>query len=410
MAGISKERSRTPRTGWVVLALSFLALFATLGVRMSFGAFVTAWESAFQVGRSEISLVSSISLVVFGLGMPVVGRLADRYGARAVLVWSYVLLGAGLTGCYFARSLVHLVFLYGIVASLGLCGGSSVVVSVAVLKWFPKRRTLAMSVTSCGIAAGQMVLAPLSLFLIRSYGWRETLALYGLCSLLLFSGLTWALFQDAPAEPSVPPKGAAHPGQASLRAPEAVPWWVGALIVVPYFFCGFTDLGFFATHFIPLAQGRGFIAALIASAVSLQAAANLGGNLLVGHLADRVRIPALLGTIYLIRAGTFAILYFASDPAALLVYALVNGIVDASTIAPTATLIAQTYGPGKVGTVFGLFSACHHFGGAAGAYAAGILFTGTGNYAGAIVLAAILLAFGATLCWIPRPRPAHAPR
>lgn len=405
---VSTSRQDAPAgSAWIVLGLSFLALFATLGVRMSFGAFVTAWESAFHVGRSEISLVSSISLVIYGLGMPVVGRLADRYGPRTVLVWSYLLMGVGLCGCYFARSVWHLVFLYSIVASFGFCGGSSVTVSVAVLKWFPQRKSLAMSVTSCGIAAGQMLIAPLSLYLIRSVGWRETLVAYGLCSLFVLSGVTWAFYREAPADPPRRAGGSAAKADGGLSAAGIVPVWVTLLIVVPYFICGFTDLGFFATHFIPLAQGRSFAPAIVASTVGLQAAANLCGNLLMGHLGDKVRIPVLLGAAYLIRAVSFAILYAAGDARVLLVYALVNGIVDASTIAPTASLLAQTYGPARMGTVFGLFSACHHFGGASGAFVAGALFAGTGSYTGAIILAGALLCFSATLCWIPRPSPAY---
>ena len=396
---------------WLMLGLSCLVLFAALGIRMSFGAYVTAWETAFGASRSEISLISSVSLIVYGIGMPIAGRLADRYGARAVLSWSLVLIGVGLAGCAAARSVRDLVWLYGIVASIGFCGASSVTVSVAVMKWFQGRRGLALGVTSCGIAAGQMVLAPLAIYLVRFMGWRLTVLAFGITSATVLPAIIWLFFRDAPAQagrkrgpaPDSAPTDTGSPlpePHWRRRTARSLFLWLPWMIAVPYAICGFTDLGLISTHFIPLAEGRGFSSDLIAWVVALDALANVWGNLFAGYLADKVRLTVLLAVMYAIRAFGVLLLFFAHDPVLLIIFALINGSVEAATIAPTAALCAQLYGPGKMGTVFGLASSAHQFGAAGGAFLLGALYARGGSYGSGLLLSVALLLIGASLTWL----------
>ncbi|MHB8766239.1 MAG: MFS transporter, partial [Deferrisomatales bacterium] len=200
-----------------------------------------------------------------------------------------------------------------------------------------------------------------------------------------------------------PGGGDAHPG-----APPAVLWASGVVplglaIGVPYFVCGFTDLGLFSTHFVPLAEGRGFSGAVVAWALGVDAAANLVGNLVAGHLADRIRVPRLLAAMYALRALALVYLLRAADPASILLFAALHGSVEASTIAPTAALCAQAYGPGRVGAAFGAISAVHQLGAAAGAFLVGALYSASGSYGLGLGLAAALLAAGSALVLTPRP-------
>ena len=397
---------------WVMLGLSCLVLFAALGIRMSFGAYVTAWEATFGADRSQVSLISSVSLVIYGFGLPVAGRLTDRFGARFVFTGSLLLIGAGLIGCWAAQSIWHLLWFYGIVASIGFCGASSVTASVAVMQWFQGKRGLALGVTSCGIAAGQMVLVPLAIYLIERLGWRQSLLLFGIATSTVLAGSIWLFFQDPPPvrtedrmaaakSPPTPPRTTPEPPRAWTRSGklplwQLLPW----LIAVPYFICGFTDLGLVSTHFIPLAEGKGFASDIIAWAIGIDALANVAGNLLAGHLADKMRLTLLLGTMYVIRAFGIIVLFMAQDPTLLIAFAVINGSVEASTIAPTAALVGQVYGPGRMGTVFGLVSSAHQFGAAAGAFLIGAMFTRSGDYGGALLLSIGLLLSAGLLTYL----------
>jgi predicted MFS family arabinose efflux permease len=150
-------------------------------------------------------------------------------------------------------------------------------------------------------------------------------------------------------------------------------------------------LGLISTHFVPLAEGRGISPSVIAWALALIAGVNLGSNLITGHLADRVNLTTLLSVMYLWRAVSIAFLMVASGPTSILFFAAINGMVDAATIAPTAALCAQLYGPGKMGAAYGWLSAAHQFGAAAGAYLVGAIYVYTQSYHAGLVLSVVLL-------------------
>lgn len=400
MAGDGKS-TLSDRDALTALALSVLVLFAALGIRMSFGAYVTSWEEAFGATRSQISLVSSVSFVVYGLSMPLMGRILDRFGARMIFIFSAALTGAGLVATSFAQSVWQLVVLYGIVTSVGFCGASTLTASVAVMKWFPTRSAFAVGVSSCGIAAGGMFLAPLSVRLIHSAGWRPTMFWLGMGCLVIITALLWLFFKDAPETLT---HGGTGDG-AGTDTPSRTGMWpilLGISLGIPYFVCGFTDLGLFSTHFVPLSEGRGIPPEIIALALAVDSAANLCGNLLGGYLADRMSITLLLAGMYIWRAFGIMLLMGAGDPAALILFTVINGSVEASTIAPTAALCSKIYGKGKLGTVFGWVSTAHQFGGASGAFLIGLLYGKSGNYTQGLALSVGLLIIAALLTLMVR--------
>lgn len=89
---------------WIIVSVTFLILLAVQGVRLSFGAFVEPWERQFSMDRSTISLISTVSFIVYGISQPVIGRLVDKWGARAVLAWSALLTGVSIFLTYLVTS------------------------------------------------------------------------------------------------------------------------------------------------------------------------------------------------------------------------------------------------------------------------------------------------------------------
>lgn len=123
---------------WIIVSVTFLILLAVQGVRLSFGAFVEPWERQFSMDRSTISLISTVSFIVYGISQPVIGRLVDKWGARAVLAWSALLTGVSIFLTYLVTSPWELFLLYGLGVSLGVGGASNVAASVLVVNWFSK--------------------------------------------------------------------------------------------------------------------------------------------------------------------------------------------------------------------------------------------------------------------------------
>src|SRR5437879_13615386 len=104
---------------WVVLAATTLVLLASGGVRAAIGVFVKPLEAEFGWSRTALSFAVAVSIALYGLTGPVVGRLADRWGPRWVLTGGVALVGIGtLAGAgvtHFWQSFVAV----GLMAALG---------------------------------------------------------------------------------------------------------------------------------------------------------------------------------------------------------------------------------------------------------------------------------------------------
>jgi sugar phosphate permease len=413
----------TPRRhyAWTVLALCFFAILCAQGVRLSFGAFVRPWEEAFDVSRGTITLIGSLSFLVYGGSQPFVGRTVDRFGIRRTLVVSSLLVAAGLALSAAAQSPGQLALTYGVIASLGFGGASGVAASVAVTYWFTQRRGLAFALVEAGFGAGQLLLVPLALLAVSQAGWRETLVGGALLLSVIVAPVLARWLRDRPEELGLEPIGGPHPPavEIGVGGSDAAPpadglrallrsrgFWV---LAAPFFVCGLTTTGFVDTHLIPLAQDRGIPSATTGLAVALLAAANVTGILASGPLADRVDNRLLLAGLYGTRALSFIALYFLAGGAALLAFALLFGLVDFSTVAPTQWLAARYVEPRTIGLAFGCLNGIHQLGSAIGAWLPGLAFDATGSYDEVMIAAAIVLGIASATCLaLPRPRPLAA--
>lgn len=396
--------------GWVITALGFVALVASMGIRTSFGSFVAPWEIEFDLSRSDVSLISALSMVFYGLFMPVAGSMADKYGARLVFTVSIFLMGVSFILLYFSDRVWLLYVLYGIVASIGFAGASNVTASAAVVQWFDEKRGLVLSFMVAGMATGQMLLVPLSIYMINAYDWRWTMLVYGATYLLLLTPAFLYFFKNRPEDIGVQPYGfksvlergsaSAHSGlplNTSVLNIFRLP--VTWLLILTYFICGMTDIGLVHTHLIPLAEGRMISSSFIAIVMSTYALVNLILTPFVGYLTDRINLTRLLAALFMIRAVSIGILIFAEDPAMFIIYGIVGGLTDFTSIAPVAALCARWYGPARVGTVFGFMSLFHQFGAAAGSYFPGVIFDMTGGYNLALMICTTLLVAASVIIY-----------
>jgi len=420
---------------WTVLALCFLAILCAQGVRLSFGAFVRPWEEAFDASRGTITMIGSLSFLVYGGSQPFVGRAVDRFGIRRTLAASTVLVAVGMALSALAPGPLALALSYGVVASLGFGGASGVAASVAVTYWFTSRRGLAFALVEAGFGAGQLALVPLALVAVAAFGWRA--ALLGGAVLLagVVAPVLWRRLRDRPEDVGLLPIGGplpaavaeaeagSGPGDASAAPSSEVVGLRGLmrsrgfwLLAAPFFVCGLTTTGFVDTHLIPLAQDRGIANATAGLAVALLAAANVTGILASGPLADRVDNRRLLAAMYLTRGGSFVLLLLFFEPGALLAFALLFGLVDFAVVAPTQWLAARYVSPRTVGLAFGCLNAVHQLGSAIGAWLPGLAYDATGSYDDVLVVSAAVLVVASLTCLaLPRPRrvgagaPAPAP-
>jgi MFS family permease len=398
-------RPRRLHQAWVMIGLCFFGLLAAQGARLSFGAFVTPWQSTFGASSGTITFVSFVSFAVYGLTQPLVGRLVGLHGVRKVFSGSVLLAGVGLVATASARSTAHLLIAYGIVASLGFGGASGVAASVAVTEWFQTRRGLAFGVIEAGFGAGQLALAPAALLAIGAFGWRVPKVAMGIVLIVVVFPILVVFLRSSPTEVGLRPFGANeptdeeerhHPAEAPVRdrlITSRAFWGLTAT----FFVCGFTTTGMIDTHLIPFAHDHGFSMAATGTAVGVLAAFNIAGTLASGPLADRWDNRRFLAALYGVRALTLLVLLAAHRPTELLAFAMIFGIADFAVLAPTQLLAARYFDGQSVGVVFGLLSLAHQLGSALGALVPGMLYDRTGGYEGVLAGAAVALTLGSVL-------------
>lgn len=100
--------------------------------------------------------------------------LTNRYGFRIVTMMGSVIASAAFASCYFAPNVYFLHLMYGVVGGIGFCFiymPSVIIVGYYFEKWRP----LATGIALCGSGVGCFIMAPISTFLIKTFGWRGAL-------------------------------------------------------------------------------------------------------------------------------------------------------------------------------------------------------------------------------------------
>src|SRR3954447_12957009 len=164
---------------------AFLVMFGLGGLRLIFGVWIRPLEADFAVDRSEISLVAAISLLVFGLGQPLLGRQVDVRGPRLILPGSVILAGIGVIVASQIPSYLGFVVTYGTIAAIGFAGAANATVMALVAQRFEEHRGLIYSICSAGSPLGQLVLASGVAAGVEAFGWRPTMLGLGIGLLVI---------------------------------------------------------------------------------------------------------------------------------------------------------------------------------------------------------------------------------
>jgi MFS family permease len=387
---------------WVAIAFAIMVFLST-GVRFAVGPFLKPIVADLETDRASFSLVVALSLLLYGVFMPFVGRLVERWGARPVAVVGTLVLAASLSGTALVTRLWQMALVYGVLVALGLSATGHVVGSAVISRWFTRRRATALSLLGAASMAGMSLLVPIAMWLILTVGWRATYALIGLASAAILLPLALFVVRESPESMGLTPDGVTTTGTrgdaivertALGDAVRALPFWqlCGGL-----FTCGFS-MSLLSAHGVPMLTDHGYHSMLASGAIGLLGASSFAGAMVLGAIADRAGRRPVLAWLYATRAVLFAALYLAHDsPAALLVVAALGGASMSGSLAMTSALTADIFGRFSVGSIFGTIFLVHQGGAALGSWMGGILFEVTGGYGAAFAIASVQLLAAAVV-------------
>jgi MFS family permease len=365
----------------LVVAAGCLIALITFGPRASAGLFQVPMTSEFGWGRDVFSLAIAIQNLLWGLGQPFAGAVADRFGARRVLCVGGLLYALGLVVMAHATSpgLLHLGA--GVLIGFGLSGCSFNLVLGAFGKLLPDSwRPLAFGAGTAAGSLGQFFYPPIGSTIIDQMGWYQALIVFA-ASVLLVLPLSLPLATRAlGSSTGADPAAAANQSIAdALR--EAFRHRSYVLLVLGFFTCGF-QLAFITVHLpaylkdadLPLWVGGWTLAAI--------GLANAVGSLGSGWLSARMSKRWLLAWIYFARSVVIlAFILLPPSPLTAIVFGIAIGFLWLSTVPPTSSLVMLMFGTRYMAMLYGFAFFSHQVGGFLGVYLGGVLYEASGSYA-----------------------------
>ena len=364
---------RTP--GLIIFAGCVIALLA-FGPRSSMGFFLQPLSQTNGWGRDVFALAFAIQNLLWGVGQPFAGAVADRFGAPLVICMGTILYALGLVLMGFSYSPLTLDLTVGVLIGFGLSGCSFNLVVGALGKLVPDHlRSFAFGAGTAAGSFGQFLFAPFGVALIGAYGWQNALMIFAAILLLILPiSLMLATPKGGSAATVAPPQSLKN------ALSEAFAHRSYVLLVLGFFTCGF-QLAFVTAHLPSYLVDRGLDVTIGGWVIAVIGLFNIVGSLGSGWLAGRMPKRYILSAIYFTRAAsTVLFISLPITPFSALAFGVVTGLTWLSTVPPTSGLVALMFGTRWLATLFGFAFFSHQVGGFLGVWLGGIAFERTGSY------------------------------
>ncbi|MBZ0228171.1 MAG: MFS transporter, partial [Bauldia sp.] len=263
------------------------------GPRSTMGFFLTPMSTEYGWGREVFALAIAIQNLVWGIGQPFVGMLADRFGTARVLTGGALLYGLGLALMANTSDPLTLQFTAGVLIGLGIAGSAFLLVLAAFARLLPPHlRTIGFGLGTAAGSLGQFIFAPLGQGFIEGYGWQT--------ALLIMAAITLAVPFLAFVIRGKPEAVPVRAGEADQSIPEALREAFRhrsyQLLVAGFFVCGF-QIAFITVHLPPYLADIGIPALYGGYAIALIGLFNIIGSISSGVLTGRMPKRILLAFI-----------------------------------------------------------------------------------------------------------------
>ncbi|MEP7374311.1 MAG: MFS transporter [Chitinophagaceae bacterium] len=373
-----------------VAATGFLSLFSIVGI-MFYGLpfFFDFWVKDFGWSRATVTSGNIIGKIIVGplLGFGA-GWFVDRFGPKRLMLSGILIAGVAVMGFSLMTSVWQFYFFYFLVA-VGYMFGGPLPNQVLISRWFKQSRGKAMGIAYLGIGVGGMLVPHIAKALNYQMNWRSSVVVLGV--IMIAVAFPMALFvKESPGrkvqdktddEPKIP-LATVVKGKAFYLLAIGSMCSIGAVSGISQ------NLKLFFSLDLNYTQGHA------ANIISMVLGASIVGRLLMGWLADRYHKKYVMMLIYTLISLSILLLYYASTPGVIYVFAFIFGIGLGGDYMIIPLMAAELFGVKVMGRVMGLILTVDGLGEAFGPILAGGLRDRTGSYSTGFTALILLSVIG----------------
>ena len=366
---------------WARLAAS-LALMTIGGAGMyAVAVMLPPLQAEFGASRSDASLPYTLTLIGFGMGGILMGRLADRFGVMVSVLVGAVMLGLGFVAAGSAGSLLQFGIAHGLL--IGLLGTSATFVPLVAdtSLWFTRRRGIAVAICASGNYMAGVLWPPLLQYFFDTVGWRQTYLGVGAFCLATMLPLALVLRRRPPA---LAPAPVVSSGGGSPRPLGFTPAALQMILFVASL-STCVAMSMPQVHIIAYCGDLGFAAARGAEMLSVMLGFGIVSRLASGWICDRIGglRTLLLGSV--LQAVALALFLPAGGLASLYAVSALFGLIQGGIVPSYAIIVREYFTPKEAGERVGTVMMASLFGMGLGGWMSGAIFDLTGSYRAAFI-------------------------
>jgi MFS family permease len=373
-AGMHPANEIDSTAAWIRLGVA-LAIGTVGSVGMwSFVVLLPAVQADFGVARGEASFPFTLTMIGFGIGGILMGRLADRFGILAPILLGAVLLAVGYVLSGVAANLWQFALAQGLIG-FGSSGSFGPIMA-DMSHWFARRRGIAVAIASCGNYLSGVIWPPIIQHFIASNGWRPTQIAVGIACIVLILPLAIGMRRPSPSQHSAASTATAA-GKLEMLGISA------NTLLCLLFIAGIAccvAMSMPQVHIVAYCGDLGYGPARGAEMLSMMLGFGLISRVTGGMFADRIGGVATL----LISSGLqgVALLLYMFFDSLFSLYAIsaLFGLFQGSIVPMYAIIVREYFAPREAGTRLGVVLLATLGGMALGGWMSGVIFDMTGSY------------------------------
>ena len=390
----------------VVLATSCIMVMAG-GIWIIFGVFFEPMLTEFGWTRAMLSGAVSLRIFLATLLGIAGGRLTDKFGPRPITTVCGLFLGLGFFLMSRISTIWQLYLVYGVITSVGMSGLWVPMIST-VSRWFVKRRGMITGIVLSGMSLGSIIMPPLAIWLITTYGWRTSYTIVGLIAMIVIISAAQFVKRD-PTKIGQLPDGRNEVEVKSLDLPaknlslrEAIhtrQFWTLCAV----FGCLWFSAMAIWVHIVIHAIDLGISAISAANILAIMGGVGIASRILTGSLADKIGYKPALLIGFTLMSASFLWLLVAKELWALNLFAVIFGVGIAGLSVLEAPLIARLFGLGSLSVIMGSVEFASTTLSTPSSIVAGYIFDITGRYQLAFLICVGVSIMGFMLSLLLKP-------